>query len=482
MNFRAIVVGGGISGLAAAHRLTELGRERPDSIDITLLEARQRLGGTIGSERKDGFLIESGPDSFISEKPWGLQLCERLGITASLRSVCPAQQNLYVVHEGSLVPLPQGFVLMAPTQLWSLLRTPLFSWPGKLRMAMDLVLPRGGSDGDESLASFVRRRLGREVLERVAQPLIGGVYAGNPEELSLASTMPRFLEMERTRRSVIWASIMEQQRRVRLKGSTSGARWSLFVTLADGMQQIVDSLAARLPAGSVRLGTKAVGLSHDEVQGIWRLTTDRGEELEADGVILALPAYCAAQTLTAVSPELAPELALELQAIPYTSTATVNLAYRRSDIPRVLDAFGFVVPAREQREIIACTFSSVKYPGRAPEGCQLLRAFVGGALQPSLFERDDEAMELSVRKELSSLLGIKAEPLLCQIHRHPRSMPHYQVGHLDRIRRIKAQLAPLRGIALAGNAYGGVGIADCVRSGEEAAQMLLHSAGASAQV
>ncbi len=471
MSYRAIVVGGGISGLAAAHRLLELAHQTSRSIEVTLLEAGPRLGGAIGSERKDGFLIEGGPDSLISEKPWGIRLCERLGLSSALRSVQPIRQSLYVVYEGSLVPLPQGFILMALTQLSPLIRTKLFSWPGKFRMAMDLVLPKGKGGGDESLASFVRRRLGQEVLERVAQPLIGGVYGADPEELSLLATMPRFLEMERMRRSVIWATRVEQKKRVRLQGATSGARWSLFVTLAGGMQQLVDALAAKLPEGSVRLETQVVGLTRCEADSTWHLTTDRGDEFSADGVILALPAYGAAQILSPV----ATELTWELQAIPYTSTATVSLAYRCSDIPKALDAFGFIVPARERRKIIACTFSSIKYPGRAPEGYELLRAFVGGALAPSLFEQDDHAMEHCVREELASLLGIEAAPVLCRVYRHPRSMPQYHIGHLDRVQRIKGHLTPLRGLRLAGNAYGGVGIADCVRSGEEAAEVLLAS-------
>ena len=239
------------------------------------------------------------------------------------------------------------------------------------------------------------------------------------------------------------------------------------------MQRIVDALSAKLPEGSVRLQTRAAVLSKTDADGTWILTTDQGEELEADGIILALPAYGAAETLSTM----APGLAKELQSIPYTSTATVSLAYRRSDIPKALDAFGFVVPARERRKIIACTFSSVKYPGRAPEGYDLLRAFVGGALQPSLFEQDDQAMELCVREELSALLGIQAPPVLCRVHRHPRSMPQYHIGHLDRVGRINEHLTRLTGLRLAGNAYEGVGIADCVRSGEDAAEALLASVG-----
>ncbi len=469
MSYRVVVVGGGISGLAAAHRLMELNRDGSYDIRVTLLEANQRVGGTIGTEHVSGFLVESGPDSFIAEKPWGLQLCERLGIASNLISLGSTRRNIYVVHQGSLVPLPEGFILMAPTRLWPLIRTPLFSWAGKLRMALELFLPRGGKGGDESLGSFVRRRFGQELLDRVAQPLMGGIYAANPEELSLKSTMPRFLELERTRRSIIWATWLEQRRRARSQRTGSGARWGLFVSLADGMQQLVETLAGRLPEETVRKGTRAVRLVWNAEKKVWGIITDGGEELEADGVILAIPAYGAADTLFSVAPELAKELA----AIPYASTATVTLAYRRADIPNSLDGFGVVVPAQERRQIIACSFSSVKYSGRAPAENELVRAFVGGALQPELFEQSDEAMESSVRQEFAALLGIKAEPLFCRIHRHRRSMPQYRVGHSDRVGRIMEQLTKHRGLALAGNAYGGVGIADCIHSGEIAAEALL---------
>ena len=470
MSRRIFVVGGGISGLAAAHRLIELSRERSLALDVHLLEASDRLGGCIKTERGGGFLIEAGPDSFISEKPWALRLCERLGITSRLISTNPANQNIYVVHQGSLQPLPEGFFLLAPTRLRPFIQTPLFSWKGKLRIAGELFLSRGGIDDDESLASFVRRRFGSEVLERVAQPLIGGIYGADPEQLSLSATMPRFIEMERSRRSVIWAMWREQRRRFQNQTTGSGARWSLFVTLAGGMQELVDSIANHLPKGAVHPNTRVTELRWDGMKKNWTVATDKGEKFEADGVILALPAYGSAELLAS----LVSELSLELRAIPYSSAATVNLAYRLADIPHALNGFGFVVPAAEARKIIACTFSSIKYPGRAPEGHVLLRAFVGGALQPDLLMQDDRTMEKSVREELAGLLGVTTEPLFCRIYRHPRSMPQYHVGHQERVRRIEAYLSPLRTLALAGSAYHGVGIADCIHSGEVATERVLQ--------
>ncbi|MGH7767785.1 MAG: protoporphyrinogen oxidase [Candidatus Binatia bacterium] len=469
MTPRIIVVGGGISGLAAAHRLAELTAENHLGLEIALLEAGERLGGCIMTERVGEFLVEAGPDSFISEKPWALGLCERLGLGPRLTSTNLARQSVAVVHNGRLEPLPEGFLLMAPTRIRTFITTRLFSWRGKLRMASELFRPRGAAHEDESLAAFVRRRFGREALERVVQPLIGGIYAADPEKLSLAATMPRFLEMERACRSVTWAMWRERRRRASSKRPGSGARWSLFLSLPGGMQELVDTIAGRLPDRSVQLGAHVIGLTWNSAKKNWIAATNRGQ-LEADGVILATPAYSAAAVLSSV----APELAQELREIPYCSTATVSLAYRENEIPSAL-GFGLIAPAIESRKILACTFISIKYPGRAPAGFVLLRAFVGGALQPHLFEQDDAAIEAGVRRELAELLGITAEPLFRRIHRHPRSMPQYQVGHLTRVQRIESQVAKLPGLALAGNAYRGVGIADCVHSGETAAENILRA-------
>jgi oxygen-dependent protoporphyrinogen oxidase len=468
MNRRIVVVGGGIAGLAAVHRLTELRDENALDLEIALLEGSNRLGGAIATERVGDFLVEAGPDSFITEKPWALRLCERLGLASRLVATQSAYQKIYVVHQGKLQALPEGFLLLAPTRFWPFVRTPLFSLCGKLRMAAEILLPRGATHGDESLGSFVRRRFGVEVLERIAQPLIGGIYASDPDQLSLGATMPRFKEMEHRRRSVTLAMVFEQKRRTRSPESGSGARWSLFVTLAGGMQELVDAVANRLPAGSIRLSTPVIRLTRHENRKLWVISTPVGKRLEADGVILATPAFKAADILEPI----APGAADELKKIAYASTATVSLAYQQEAFPRPLDSFGFVVPAVEQRKIMACTFSSLKYPGRAPDGHVLLRAFVGGSLQPELFQDDDPTMEKNVRDELSSLLGVKAQPLFSRIWRYPNSMPQYHVGHQERIRNIEAAISTLPGLALAGSAYHGVGISDCVRTGEEAAEKI----------
>lgn len=465
---RVAVIGGGIAGLAAAHRLLELKEEKSLAFEILLLEAAPRLGGAIATERFGDFLIEAGPDSFITEKPWALQLCERLGLSSRLVPTQAAYQKIYVVHRGKLVPLPEGFFLLAPTRLWPFVKTPLFSWAGKMRIASELLLPRGSSIIDESLGSFVRRRFGTEALERVAQPLVAGIYASDPDALSLGATMPRFLEMEREQRSVIYAMWSAQRQRRRETGS--GARWSLFVTMAGGMGELVGAIAQRLPEGCVRLNIRGDALHFEQERKTWKIIVDGTESIEAGGVILATPAFRTAELLASI----APSAAASLRQISYASTATVNLAYKRADFARSPDSFGFIVPATEKRRIMACTFSSLKYPGRAPEGNILLRAFVGGGLQPELFDNDDATMERNVCAELASLLGVTAAPILSRIWRHPSSMPQYHIGHQQKIENIKAALRGVPALALAGSAYSGVGVSDCVRSGEEAAEGVIN--------
>ena len=468
---RVIVVGGGIAGLAAAHRLIELKKQKSLDLEVLLLEASPRLGGAIATERVGEFLVEAGPDSFITEKPWALKLCERLELVSRLVSTQAAYQKIYVVHHGKLVPLPEGFFLLAPTRLWPFIKTPLFSWVGKMRIGGELLLPRRNSTTDESLGSFVRRRFGREALERVAQPLVAGIYASDPDALSLAATMPRFLEMERKQRSVIYAMWSAERRRRRETGS--GARWSLFVTIAGGMGELVAAIAQRLPEGCVRLNSRADLLRFEQQRKTWKITVNGNETIEASAVVLATPAFRTAQLLASA----APNAAAPLRRISYASTATVNLAYRRADFPKAPDSFGFVVPAVEKRRIMACTFSSLKYPGRTPEGNILLRAFVGGSLQPELFDNDDVTIERNVRAELASLLGVTAQPTFSRIWRHPNSMPQYHVGHQQKVATIKAALRELPALALAGSAYSGVGISDCVRSGEEAAEATIEAIG-----
>ena len=459
---RVVVIGGGIAGLAAAHRVTELATERRDPLELLVLEARPRLGGTIATEHAGGFLVEGGPDSFLSEKPWALALCRRLGIEDRLVRTDVRFRRTFVLFRGQLHPLPDGFQLLAPTRLIPFVASRLFSWPGKLRMALDLVLPRGGGD-DESLGAFVRRRFGAEALERVAQPLVAGIYTADPDTLSLAATMPRFLELEHRERSVTLALWRAMRRAPGSGAGSSGARWSLFVTLRDGMEDLIRVLADRLPSGALRAKERVVGLERHRER--WRIGLEHGEHLDADAVIVAVEAHQAARILRCVDPA----LSQLLREIPYASSATVSLGYRRADVPHPLDGFGFVVPRVEGRAALACTFSSVKYPGRAPEGHVLLRVFLGGALDAGVLDGDDAALEAIARGEVGLALGVNAAPVLSRVSRHPLSMPQYVVGHLARVEAIEHRVAAHAGLALAGAAYRGVGIADSIRSGEAAA-------------
>jgi oxygen-dependent protoporphyrinogen oxidase len=478
---RVCIVGGGISGLAAAHRLLELrSQERltdPERVpvEVILLEASARAGGTVRTYRREGFLLEGGPDSFISEKPAALELAKRLGLADRIIQTNEQNRRSFVVSRGRLRPTPEGFQLLAPSRMLPFLTTDIFTWRGKARMALDLLLPRrkdaNGSE-DESLAAFVRRRFGQEALERMAQPMVGGIYTADPESLSLRATMPRFLEMERRDRSLIlsmWKAARASKDAARHGRGASGARYSLFLSFDEGTQVLTDALAARLPEGTLRLNTRVESLARDA--GRWLLGTSEGEAFEADAVCLALPAYASARLLRGVDES----LAAELEAIPYASTATVNLAYERARIPHTLDGFGFVVPFVERRATLACTFSSVKFAGRAPEGCALLRAFVGGALQPDMFELDEAAMIDAVRRDLRDLLGVKASPILAHVEKWPRSMAQYHLGHTQRLARIRSSLKQHDSLALCGNAYEGAGLPDCVRSGESAAETLYAS-------
>lgn len=486
---RLVIIGGGVSGLAAAHRVIEIAGKRNQPIHLTLLEAGTRLGGIIQTHQRDGFLVESGPDSFISEKPEAIDLAHRLEINSQLIQTNSRNRRSFILRGGRLRPVPEGFQLLAPSRMWPFLTTDIFSASGKLRMGMDLLLSRRKTNGlefdDESLASFVRRRLGNEALERMAQPMVGGIYTADPEKLSLRATLPRFLDMEREHRSIILAMLRRRRHSRKEASGVSGARYSLFLSFAGGMQVLTDSLREKLcsdisaykPCESaapveIRLNSKVKSVNFKaEPDGAtrWEVVLDQGETIRADAVCLAVSSFVAAKLIEGTDFP----LAVRLRQIRYASTATVNLAYRREGIAHPLDGFGFVVPYIEKRSLIACTFSSVKFAGRAPEGKVLLRAFVGGDLQPDMFALDEPEMVKRVKGDLTELLAIKEQPLFADVTKWRDSMPQYQIGHLTRISQIEDEVDKLPGLALAGSAYRGAGIPDCIRSGEIAAERLL---------
>jgi oxygen-dependent protoporphyrinogen oxidase len=461
---RIVILGGGISGLSAAFRLLELSAKHEAPLEVALLEGGPRLGGALHTIREQGFIAEAGADSFLTEKPWALDLVRRLGLQGELVGTREEFRRTCVVRNGALVEIPEGFSLLAPARLLPMLRSPLLSPLGKARMAIEPLIPRRRGNSDESLASFVSRRLGREVLERIAQPLAGGIYTADPEHLSLHATQPRFADME-ARHGSVMRGLRAAARAHDAKsgksgklGGTSGARWSLFVSLRGGISTLIDALAQRLGERKPR----------------WCVVVADGGRLEADAVICALPAHRAAPLLAPHSPG----LARALGAIAYASAAVVNLAYREGDFPRAPRSFGFVVPAIERRRIIAGSFTSLKFSDRAPAGTILLRAFVGGALQNALMALGDPAMIDAVREEFRALLGVSAEPVWAQVNRWPDSMPQYAVGHRGRIAEIERAAVTLPAFELAGAMLRGVGIPDCVLGGERAAQAIFTQLGA----
>jgi protoporphyrinogen/coproporphyrinogen III oxidase len=451
------VLGGGISGLAAALCLQDAAQDSP--LQITLLEGSDRLGGVLQTEHVDDMLLERGPDSFVITKPASIKLAERLGV--ELIPTRPDAARTLVAREGRLHPLPDGFRLLAPTEWTPFIKTPLVSWGGKARMGLDLILPRRSGcseDDDETLASFVRRRLGQEALDQLAQPMIAGIYSGDPETLSLRATMPMLLDMERKHRSLILGMRAAAKAS---KARTAGAAYSLFRTPKDGMSAYIDALVAALTDVDLRTGVAVTGLSRQEER--WRVETKDGA-LDVDAVVPALPASVVGPMLADVHPG----LAAELSSIRAASAATINLVWPKESVQHALDGFGFVVPAREGRFCMAATFTQRKYAGRCPDDRVLVRAFAGGALGPEVGDMSDDELVLGALNDLKSLLGIDAQPIHSVVTRYPRRQPQFEMGHLARVQRIEDAEADLPGFALAGNCFRGVGVADCILRAERA--------------
>ncbi|MDA3961391.1 MAG: protoporphyrinogen oxidase [Planctomycetota bacterium] len=459
MTRRIVVIGGGVGGLSAAY----YARKANPEATITVLEASAEFGGVTKTRRPDGLVLEEGPDSIIRIKPAGLQLLTDLGLDQHIQATQPQARQSFIVRAGRLVPVPEGLYLMAPGRWWPFLWTRLVSWSGKIRMGLDLLIPRRRADApEESLAAFVRRRLGREALERIAQPMVGGIYTADPERLSLQATMPQFVEMEREHRSLLLA--MRRRAKAMAKapgggGGTSGPRYGLFMSLPGGLGDLVAALQTALSDCDLRTEASVRGLVR--VGDQWQVQLDAGE-VAADEVVLALPAHAAAPVVRSADSELA-EL---LQTIPYAGVATVNLVYPADAVERLPDGAGFVVPSVEHRAILACTNVTCKYPGRAPEGTVILRAFVGGGLHEVDLEADDEQMVARCVAELRDLVGLRGEPQRVHVARWPRAMAQHVLGHEERLAAIRARERALTGLHLVGNGYEGVGIPDIVAQGK----------------
>lgn len=472
---RVAVVGAGITGLAAALRLTTLAPQA----QIDVFDAGRRAGGLIRTERRDGFLVECGPDSFITNKPDGLTLCDELGVSDQLIGTSPEHRRSLVLRNGQPRPVPEGFMLMAPTRPTAILKSPILSIPGRVRLLAERFVPRRRSDDDESLADFVVRRFGRETFDRLVQPLVGGIYTSDPARLSLRATLPRFVEMERRYGSVIRAVLSGSSRADRSDdggaGSGSGARYGLFVTHRDGLGAITErcvEACRRSGRVAVQLGRRVQAIrSSDTDPSCWRLDFDDVPSETYDAVIVTLPAHAGARLLHESRLE---ALRDTLEQFEYASTAIVVTAHRLADFTHPLDAFGLVIPEIERRKVLAVSFSSRKFPGRAPDGHILLRTFVGGAMHPELLDQDESQLEQMVVDELRELLGLRSQPLFAQTVWYRRSMPQYYVGHADRVAATFRCLESLPGLELAGSTWHGVGIPDSIRSGREAAERVAH--------
>lgn len=462
---RIIVIGGGIAGLSAAYYA---GKNIPDAI-VTVIESDSHWGGKITTDRvpfDDGqFIIEGGPDTFLAAKPWGVALCRELGLGERLHGTNPDKRNTYVLNKGRLLPLPEGLAMMIPSDVPSILRSRLISWYGKARMGFDFIQPAKNVAGDESLGAFISRRLGREAYENLIEPLMSGIYAGDGDQLSLASTFPYLRDLEAKYGGLARGAL--QMRKQSSGKSVQGSR-SAFLTPTTGLAEIVEALVENLESNGsdLRLSTKALRIT--SYRSRYQVELEDDHALEGDSVILAAPAFISGTLLASFDPE----LASALQRIPYASTATVSLAYRLSDVPRELDGYGYVIPRREGRKALACTWTSTKFPHRAPEGCALIRVFVGRAGQDIPWH-EKELLDLA-KEELNLTLGITAQPHLSRVFLWEKAMPQYNLGHPEKLARIDAALEKHPGLALAGNGYRGIGIPDCIRSGELAVAKILN--------
>ena len=454
MDASVAIVGGGISGLSTAYYLGQAG------VAGTLIESRPHLGGVIQSEHVDGCVIEGGPDSFISVKPAAMELIRELGMADEVIGSNDHLRVTYVWKGGRLVPLPDGLQLMVPTKLMPLLTTRLLGWATKVRMGMELFHPPGRHAEDQSVAEFVTAHYGQEAVDYLAEPLLSGIYGGSPSALSITSVLPRFVELEAKYGSLTKGVLAE------MRANQSAARkLPLFRTLKNGLADLVTALAARIE-GRTRI-VRQRALAVERTGGGFRIRLEDGW-LECAQLVLACEAHNAATLVGGLDARLAELLA----GISYSSSMTVALGFPDRAFARPLDGFGFLVPKRERRRLVACTWVGTKFPHRVPPGTTVARCFLGGMDDAGILSESDDAIIAAVTGELHQIVGFSAAPSFSRIFRWPRSMAQYTVGHPQRLAEIEARTAAIAGLQLAGNAYTGIGIPDCIRMGKHAAQSI----------
>jgi len=458
---RVAIIGGGISGLTAAFTLED--HRRAGAVEYTLYESSPNLGGVLRTEQIQRCIVEAGPDSFITEKPWAADLCRTLGIENQLIGSNDAGRKTYILVSGRLIPMPDGLMFMVPTKILPTGLSPLFSWTTKLRMAQELFHPPRAAQADESVASLVERHYGKEMVDRLADPLLSGVYGGEAANLSVRAVLPRFAEMERTHGSLGRAMLAARKKTPRPANQPAPP---LFTSLKNGMQQLVETLVPRLNPSS--LLTNAPVQSIEPEAGGWTISAGLKSD-HFDAVILAVPTHAAAKILSLCSPELSAELA----AIDYSSSITIGLGYDRQVRKSLPPGFGFLVPRSEQRRLLAATFVHNKFPHRAPDDRALLRCFFAGSNAENIWQLSDDAIIAVVRNELQQILSLRAEPLFARVYKWKSAMAQYCVGHLERLDRIERLRQQLPKLALAGNGYRGIGVPDCIRSGTNAAEQVL---------
>ncbi len=466
-----VVVGGGVTGLATIYYLRQALGSQSETMRITLMERGGRLGGKLLTEQAGGFLLDGGPDCFLTRKPWALELCRELGLDDSLLDTNEAQREVYVLNKGRLHALPEGVMLIVPTRFLPFALSPLISIPGKLRMGLDLFIPRRSGDNDETLGSFVRRRLGQEALDKIAEPLLSGIHVSDPDQLSLKSTFPRLMEVERKYGSLI-RGMLAARRQMNAVRKSGRPALPMFMSLEGGMQQITDGLVAHIAHLDIDVltHTAVISITSQNSGGApYVLHLQSGETVQADALVLSTPSDVTSRLVRPLDAQLADMLG----TIRYVSTAVVALGYKNGpEVPR-LSGFGFIIPESEQRRITACTYSSTKFAARAPEGHQLLRCFMGGPGRETILELDDQALLKVARQELADILGLQGTPSIARVFRWPKMNPQYDLNHLDRVAEMRARAASHGPLQLAGCAYDGVGVPDCIRQGKEAAEAIV---------